>query len=183
MLDRQPKLMPSLADMLADLGHPSAKTVAKALGISQRTVYHWMQAGCAPRPAMLALFWVTKWGMQWVEADLFNLAQNHMGLSQAMQRELVQARAEIQTLQEQIGRLGRLGEFGSANDPVQGVAGPGPVPASPVACSSLELTFHGFERAAQAPKAKKPGKAPCAHTDEVPRFTKRYARAVGRASR
>lgn len=178
MLNRLPKRMPSFGDMLADLGSAHPRDVAKALGVNPGTVRRWIREGDAPRPAALALFWVTRWGQQWADADLFNLAQVHMGLSAARLRELEQAQAEIERLREQISRLGRLGEFGSANDPVQGATGPGPVKPAPVPCPSEPLlTFSGFESTFQ-----KQSEAPARH-EHVPRFNKRQARAVARSVR
>ena len=52
MLNRIPRRLPPLSDLLADLGHPDEKAVAKALGVSESTVYRWKRKDKAPRPAL-----------------------------------------------------------------------------------------------------------------------------------
>jgi hypothetical protein len=176
MLNRLPKRVPSLSDMLVEIGRPKPAQVAKALDVHERTVNRWLREGRAPKPAMLSLFWLTKWGMQWLDAEVFNLAQMHMGMSQALKRELDQAKAENLRLQDQIGHLGRLGEFGSANDPMQGASGPGPAQPTPVAALSLLLTFTEFEQACARPTTQP-------QAEGVPRFTNRHARTISGALR
>jgi hypothetical protein len=139
MLNRLPKKLPTLKEMMHDCGNASHHEVAKALGVCESTVRLWLKNGKAPRPAMLALFWVTQWGMSATNAEVHNLASLHMALSGALRSELGKAQQEIKALQSQIEHLGRLGDFGSANDPAVGVTGPGPV-------DSISLTFVGFEQ-------------------------------------
>lgn len=88
MLYRLPKHTPPLSVMLEDLGRPRPAEVAKMLGVHPRTVYHWIAKDDAPRPALLALFWVTRWGLQWTDAEVYNLAQVHMSLAAAYKRRL-----------------------------------------------------------------------------------------------
>lgn len=92
MLTKLPKHTPPLGVMLADLGNPHPRDIARSLGVGQSTVRRWISDDDAPRTVLLALFWVTRWGAQWLDADLFNLARAHMGLSEALQRELVMLR-------------------------------------------------------------------------------------------
>jgi hypothetical protein len=61
MLNRLPKNLPTLADLLADLGNPTPESVAKALGVSASTVRRWKRT-TAPRTALLALWWLSRWG-------------------------------------------------------------------------------------------------------------------------
>lgn len=73
--------------MLADLGNPHPRDIAQALGVGQSTVRRWISNDEAPRTVSVALFWLTRWGMQWLDADLYNLARTHIGLAEALQRQ------------------------------------------------------------------------------------------------
>lgn len=129
MLNRLPKGMPPLDDMLHDIGNPTAKSLAKALGVSQRTVFRWMARGDdAPRVARLAIFWMTQWGQSIVECEAINTARLYVGYVGALQ-------AEVRELREQLRKLGEIGNFGSANDPAPSVVG-GLGPAAPVLTSA-----------------------------------------------
>lgn len=118
MLNRLPSQMPPLDVMLHDIGNPSAAELAKALHVSERQVRRWKRAGCAPQPAMLAIFWLTRWGMSIVDAEAVNAARLHVGMAGAL-------KAHIQRLQARLERMGRLGDFGAANDPAPEVRLPG----------------------------------------------------------
>lgn len=48
------------------------KPVAKYLGVNERTIYAWMATGRAPRPAVLALFWESKYGHSLLSTTLQN---------------------------------------------------------------------------------------------------------------
>ena len=120
MLCMTPKSIPPLYLMLEDIGSPPPKKLAKALGVTQRTVWRWIAAGEAPKPAMLAIYWLTQWGRGSVSADLHNEAVMYAGYVNAL-------KADVARLEAQVESLGRLGDFGSANDALPGVVGPGPV--------------------------------------------------------
>lgn len=96
MLHHIPRNLPSLGDMLADLGRPHPYSLGQALGVDERTARRWIKQGHAPRAAMLALFWVTSWGSSALDAAAHNRAMAWRGLAQAQGRELarVQARAD-----------------------------------------------------------------------------------------
>lgn len=79
-----------------------------------------MKTGHAPRPVLLSLFWLTRWGMSLVEAEALNLAQLHMGMTRALKSENAALRSEI-------ARLALLGDFGCANDPACDAPLPRPV--------------------------------------------------------
>lgn len=124
MLCLIPKSIPSLGLMLDDIGCGSGRKVkelAKALGVSERTVWHWRAQGRAPRPVMLAIFWLTQWGQSAVNCKAHNDAVMYAGYVGALQTEL-------DGLKTKLGKLANLGDFGSANDPVPGARGPGPRP-------------------------------------------------------
>ncbi|MGQ3054327.1 MAG: hypothetical protein ACT6S0_21305 [Roseateles sp.] len=110
-----PKHTPPLAEMLDDICNPSPRALAKALGVSPRTAQRWLVAGEAPRAALLALFFATRWG----RADVHSRAENDARAQAALAFHL---RTELDKASAKLARLGQIGEFGSANDPAQGVA-------------------------------------------------------------
>ena len=65
MLNRlpTPTQLPPLEIMLDDIGSPTAAELGRALGVTPRAVERWRDAGTAPRPVLLAIFWLTRWGM------------------------------------------------------------------------------------------------------------------------
>lgn len=85
--------------------------VAKYLGVSVFTVRSWLKRDAAPRPAHLALYWVTSWAKRDLDVDLWNEAQNAFGLVRAYEAELARLNACIAMLQH-------AGDFGAANDPL-----------------------------------------------------------------
>lgn len=95
--------VPPLADMLADLGRPHPATIAKMLHVDVKTVRRWLAANAAPWPVMLSLYWLTKWGLAHLDADLFNAAQAYRQLSDAQGRELAQARDLYSDLVSRLG--------------------------------------------------------------------------------
>lgn len=102
MLYRLPKAMPPLCAMVDDIGNPHPRDLARALGVSTRTVYHWLKHDNAPRPVLLSLFWVTRWGHQWLDTDLFNLMRLQTGLADARARELARLHAQVAATTENV---------------------------------------------------------------------------------
>lgn len=86
------------------------RPIWRALGVSVRSVYGWRRTGRAPRAALLALFFWSRWGQSLVDAEAVNAARVARGWAQALERENQALRARVQ-------RLERLGDFGSANAP------------------------------------------------------------------
>ena len=84
-------------------------------GVSHSTVYRWLSVGTAPRPALLALYWCTRWGLSELDADTHNRAEVYKQLAQALELELWRQR-------EDFGKLAQIGHYGSANDPLPHVA-------------------------------------------------------------
>ena len=126
MLNRLPRLVMPLSMILGDIGDPSPRELARALGVSERTVFRWIKADEAPKAVMLALFWLTRWGHSQVNAEAHNDAVMHASVARALGRE-------VGDLTAKLARLGRIADFGSANDPAPGVARPAPLlpPAQP----------------------------------------------------
>lgn len=112
-LHRLPRSLPAAGALLADLGHPTADAIGAALGVSQRTVWRWRAGEDAgwPRPALLGLFFASRWGWSAVESEAFYRVQ----LAEA----LAASRAdELQALRAQLVHVQSLGDFGAANAPL-----------------------------------------------------------------
>lgn len=139
MLTRMPGVVPPLHVLIDDLHRPSPKELANALGVGERTVRRWIAENHAPRPVLLALFWLTRWGMQWIDADLYNEAQLHFAMNtcQAVQ---------MREMRKRIDRLARIGNFGSANDPNEYMALPVPGAAQPVRLYVKKREAHPAQR-------------------------------------
>lgn len=143
MLNRLPQQCPSLLMLLDDLGNPSAKKVASALDVSERTVRRWIAQDSAPNTALFALFWLTRWGQSSVDADAHNSAVTHASMVRCL-------RDEVALLTERLKRVGQIGEFGSANDPSpqapQGAPAAG-VRLSPAGVQAVVLLSTDLEKA------------------------------------
>lgn len=118
MLHWLPRHTPALPDLLADLGHPSAAAVGRALDVTPRTVHRWVSAGHAPRTAELALFWVTSYGWSTHECEARRMLDDWRNLAAARQRE-------ADALRRELARVLAVGDFGSANQPLSDVPRPG----------------------------------------------------------
>lgn len=110
MLNRLPKELPPFEVMLKDIGDPSLPALAHALQVHESTLRRWLRGQDVPRVAMLAVFWLTRWGMSLADCEAHNTAVTQASLASALQ-------AQVDDLQERIARLTTIGEFGSANDP------------------------------------------------------------------
>lgn len=109
-LHRLPRQLPPPAVLMADVGSPSARCLASALGVSARTVWRWQLSGAWPRPAHLALFFASRWGWSAVQSDALHAVQ----LAEALAR----ARAdECAALRCALARVEALQLHGSANAP------------------------------------------------------------------
>lgn len=64
---------------------------------------------------MLALFWLSRWGLSTLDCDMHHRAEVYQGLAQAMERELWRQRQDL-------AKLAQIGHYGSANDPLPHVA-------------------------------------------------------------
>lgn len=117
---RAPAQLPSFEQLLTDLGHPDAPTLARFLDVSIRTVYGWKKAGACPRPVRLALFYESTWGQSLVATDAANGAMYARNLAASLEREAGALRARI-------ARLEKIADFGAANAPT--LQAPGPIGA------------------------------------------------------
>lgn len=110
MKSRAPQKLPCLSQILAILGNPSSREIAKLLDVSERTVYDWKRADKAPRAALLALFWESSYGLETINCDLHNAALRYKCLSDSLGRSNT-------TLRARIDRLEKIGSFDTANAP------------------------------------------------------------------
>lgn len=127
MLNRLPKWLPTLEELLPDLGRPSAKALAKTFGVTERTVKNWIKNG-APRSVIFSLFWLTSYGRQHIDAEAHEYTVMHIGLADARKRQVIE-------LEKKIQRLSAIADFGAANDPapdiVSGIKSDLVVPLTP----------------------------------------------------
>lgn len=114
MLKRVPKNPPEFREILANIGNPPAAEVAKALGVSCKTVQRWRK-GNAPKVARLALWSLTSWARDEADKMSAHLECSLRGMVAAYE-------AENKALRARLARLGQVADFGSANDPSPFVA-------------------------------------------------------------
>jgi len=116
MLNRlpTPTQMPSLSVMIYDIGNPTPRQLAKALSVTERTVCRWIQLGRAPRSVELSLYWLTGWGQRAVHCEAHNSAVMHAGMARCLREQIEHMKAKLE-------HLGRIADFGAANDPADGV--------------------------------------------------------------
>lgn len=101
---------PPLSTMLDDLTTKDPASIAQHLAITTKTLERWKAADDAPRAAMLALFYETRWGSSLV----YTTAHNGRMYAENQVRGL---QAENATLRTRIARLEKIGDFGAANAP------------------------------------------------------------------
>lgn len=111
-IEYTPRSLPPWQMILDDLSNPPALRVARVLGISERTVYRYNQTGDAPRIALLALFWLTRWGRSQVHSQAVNDAALAFQIADGL-------RAEVSRLESNVRYLSLLGS-GAANGPLIG---------------------------------------------------------------
>lgn len=108
---RAPRQLPPLDSLLLDIGQPAPAVIARALGVTERTVYGWLAKGEAPRPAALALWWETSWGRSEIECNAVNGERVARALVSGLERQNA-------TLVARVAYLESVGAFGSANGPL-----------------------------------------------------------------
>lgn len=110
-IERAPRALPIWHAIIEDLGNPPPARIAAALGISWRSVYRYHKTGQAPRPILLALFWLTRWGQSQLDAEMVNNCSMAVGLAEALQ-------TEVRQLRDQVAHLIAIGDYGAANTPL-----------------------------------------------------------------
>ena len=122
-IEHAPSSLPIWHTIIDDLGNPPPARVARVLGIGLRTVYRYNQTGEAPKVALLALFWLTRWGRSSVHAQATNDAILACGYVESL-------RAEVRRLEGNVRQLAAL-STGAANDPLQLGPRPGGLGGTP----------------------------------------------------
>jgi predicted DNA-binding transcriptional regulator AlpA len=117
-LDNLPPSLPIWQAILDDLGCPPVHRIARTLGVSERTVYRWNRAGQAPRMALLALFWLTRWGRSEVDTRATNDAILAVSYLRSLSDRVRQLEGELQ-------RVLALSATGAANSPILRAPGHG----------------------------------------------------------
>ena len=112
-IEQAPASLPLWQLIMEDLNHPPPRRVARVLGISERTVYRYNSLGDAPRPCLMSLYWLTRWGRSSVHAQATNDAIVACGYVSAL-------RSQVQRLEGQVAHLLALGQSGAANQPLIG---------------------------------------------------------------
>lgn len=88
----------------------NAKTVAKYLGVSERSIYFWAAGNPVPRAVVLALFWESKYGHSLIYTHL----QNEVSLLHGQLRVFA---SQYQRAKDMVAGLRAL-HAGAANEPL-----------------------------------------------------------------
>lgn len=102
---------PPLSYLLDDIFVRDLKKVAKHLGVSVQTLKKWKATDSAPRAALLALFYESRWGYSLVATTAHNGEMFQRQVADGLKRENAALRVRI-------ARLEALGNFESANQPI-----------------------------------------------------------------
>ena len=122
-IEHAPSSLPIWHTIIDDLGNPPPARVARVLGLGLRTVYRYNQTGEAPKVALLALFWLTRWGRSAVHVQATNDAILACGYVESL-------RAEVRRMEGNVRQLAALAT-GAANDPLQLGPRPGGLGGTP----------------------------------------------------
>jgi hypothetical protein len=116
MLNRIPRQLPTLSTMLDDLGNPKPESLARALRVSPRTARRWISDDQAPFAVMVAIFWVTRWGISAVDAEAYNAATQYAGLAEILRADLAESRRQVDRLVELLDQAKHFDQ--AANCPI-----------------------------------------------------------------
>ena len=98
-----PRHLPQLLTMLDNIP-ASEKEIAKHLGLSLTTLKKYRRNEQAPRPVMLALFWLTSWGMGTIDAELVNRERFARQALEFSRLEVLALRDQVRLLEAERGR-------------------------------------------------------------------------------
>jgi hypothetical protein len=101
---------PPLSYLLDDIFERDQSKVAAHLGVTPATLKRWQRQDNAPRAALLALFYESRWGY----SLLYTTAHNEAMFSR---QECDALKRKNAALLLRIARLEALGDFGAANAP------------------------------------------------------------------
>ena len=106
-IEQLPRSVPPWEAILDDLGRPPPDRVARALGVGRATVYRWNATKHAPKPALLALFWLTRWGRSAVHTQATNDAVMAVTLARSLGEEREQLKGQVKELEHTLSALHR----------------------------------------------------------------------------
>lgn len=112
-----PRHLPQLLTMLDNIP-ASEKEIAKHLGLSLTTLKKYRRNEQAPRPVMLALFWLTSWGIGAIDAELVNRERFARQALEFSRLEVLALRDQVRLLEAERGRYAV-----AANTPAFGSVG------------------------------------------------------------
>ena len=112
-----PRHLPQLLTMLDNIP-ANDKEIAKHLGLSLTTFKKYRRNEQAPRPVMLALFWLTSWGMGAIDAELVNRERFARQALEFSRLEVLALRDQVRLLEAERGRYAV-----AANTPAFGSVG------------------------------------------------------------
>ena len=98
-----PRHLPQLLTMLDNIP-ANDKEIAKHLGLSLTTFKKYRRNEQAPRPVMLALFWLTSWGMGAIDAELVNRERFARQALEFSRLEVLALRDQVRLLEAERGR-------------------------------------------------------------------------------
>lgn len=102
---------PTFAAILYELPYLSTKDIAKYLGVTERAVRNWKNAGEAPRAVTLALYWHTHYGRAFITQEAYREIADFY-------RRAVSAELEAERLRTVIRKLEQASAWPSSNTPV-----------------------------------------------------------------
>ena len=98
-----PRHLPQLLTMLDNIP-ANDKEIAKHLGLSLTTFKKYRRNEQAPRPVMLALFWLTSWGMGAIDAELVNRERFARQALEFSRLEVLALRDQVRLLEAERGQ-------------------------------------------------------------------------------
>ena len=108
---------PSFNFLCDDMLTRDPARIAAHLGVTVKTLQRWQDSDQAPRTALLALFYESRWGYSLLATTSHNEALYARQEVAGLQRENAMLRTRI-------ARLESLGDFGAANAPLLGATAP-----------------------------------------------------------
>lgn len=97
--------------ILADIGAPRSVHLARALDLSRASIDRYTAADQAPRPVLLSLWWLTRWGQSSVDCAAVNDARLQADRAAILTAENARLRREL-------AHLAAMADHGAANAPI-----------------------------------------------------------------
>lgn len=126
MLHNLPKYAGDFNELIAEICHPSTKTIAKTLGVSPRTVDRWKKDG-APRVALLSLWWVSHQGHSVWDAEMANRTMLTAQTNRVLWSAVAELKEAVKRAEVGLTKPGKM--LRSANDEL--------APTTPGRCTPL----------------------------------------------